>query len=118
MNTRRLFIVTLAAFGIPAVSHAAAMVPPAWPSLVSYLSTAPATSGYTPIVDPSPAGTRAALDSLPVLSTPATASFVPEPPQPASLYLFGITLFLSSWFLTRMMRPEQTSEDGSKEDES
>lgn len=94
-------------------------LPRAFPTLPFDLaSLAPSVPIGAPLAQPAPQG-WSPIGAYPP-ATPIMTGFLPGPtpptivtngpsvgaevPEPASLYLFGLSLFVSSWFIMRMMR--------------
>ena len=93
------------------------MIAPAesWPPLQTVVPIIPITGGYIPT--PAKTPTPGSPGSPPVIP-PLTPPIISHVPEPASIYLFGVTMCLSLWFLTRRMRRSQDSNRPSQDDET
>ncbi len=101
---------------VPAPSQPASAALMEWPIVENYLPTVATGGEYLS------APGAIALSTLGAPGFPGPLSFTARPliseaPEPASLYLFGVTFFVSLWFLTRMMRDNDRSEEDLREDE-
>ncbi len=103
---------TLAPY-LPATGNNAGGPPAVWAPIGPFLPIVPITGGYVP-----PGQIPPTIPIAPLIEPPGSPPIVAEVPEPASLYLFGITLAVSLWLLTRMMRNRRPREDDVTEGEN
>jgi hypothetical protein len=102
---------------LPPVIQTIPEAPPSSSGFEGDPSSIPTGLGYIPTTGPSSSGTPTGPIWPPVfISSPPPV--ISEVPEPASLYLFGFAFCVSSWCLTRMMRPDKTSQAGSRSEEA